>query len=49
MKWARLKRRRWQERMAAEFQFHLDSQISDYVRRDSVERKQNCAPAVSSA
>jgi hypothetical protein len=26
-----LKRRRWEQRMDAEFRFHLDSQISDYV------------------
>jgi predicted permease len=34
MKWvSSLKRRRWEERMATEFQFHLDSRISDYVRQ----------------
>lgn len=34
MKWDFwLKRRRWERRMDAEFQFHLDSQIGDYMRR----------------
>jgi putative ABC transport system permease protein len=27
------KRRRWERRMEAEFRFHLESQISDYIRR----------------
>jgi hypothetical protein len=32
MKWdSWLKRRRWEGRMDAEFQLHLDAQISDYV------------------
>ncbi len=32
MKWnSWLKRRRWERRMDAEFQFHLDNQIKDYV------------------
>jgi len=34
MKWsAWFNRRRWEGRMDTEFQFHLDSQISDYVRK----------------
>jgi len=34
MKWdIWFKRRRWERRMDAEFRFHLDSQISDYVSR----------------
>src|SRR5213594_736115 len=34
MKWESwLKRRRWERRMDAEFRFHLDSQINEYVSR----------------
>src|SRR5450432_1702046 len=28
-----LKRRRWERHMDSEFQFHLDNQISDYVKQ----------------
>src|SRR5260370_25404843 len=37
------RRRRWEQRMDAELRFHLDSQISDYVRkglsREEAERR----------
>src|SRR6266545_2266198 len=34
MKWESwFRRRRWEQRMDAELQFHLDSQIGDYIRQ----------------
>src|SRR5689334_1536066 len=47
MKWdSWFKRRRWEARMEAEFRFHLESQIGDYMRRgltrEEAERRARC-------
>lgn len=43
MKWgAWLNRRRWEGKMDAEFRFHLESQISDYVRQGMSGCSCNC-------